>query len=84
MFDLARNGHETYCRNTVDCMRWGFVSMLAVESIAFTKMVSKSSLVYLFDVGLFGSKEMLCLLLLQGVVGSWICYTLTIGPYTVL
>jgi len=32
--------------------------------------VSKSSSVYLFGAGLLGSKETLCLLLLQGVVGS--------------
>jgi len=44
--------------------------------------VSKSSSLYLFDVGLFGSKETLCLLLPQGVVDSWIRFVLTVGPYT--
>jgi len=47
-------------------------------------LVSKSSSVHLLDVGLFGSKEMLCLLLLHGVVSSWIRSVLTVGPYTAL
>jgi len=34
------------------------------------------------DVGLFVSNETLCLLMLQGVVGSWIRSVLTVDPYT--
>jgi len=39
-------------------------------------------LIGLPDVGLFGSKETLGLLLSQGVVGSWIHSVLTVCPYT--
>jgi len=35
-----------------------------------------------FDVGLFDTKETLCLLLSQGVVGFWIYFVLTVDPYT--
>jgi len=38
----------------------------------------------MFDVGLFGLKEALCLLLLQGVVVSWIRSVLTVGAYNAL
>jgi len=42
------------------------------------------TLINLFDVGLFSSKEAICFLLLQGVVGSWIRFVLTVGPYAAL
>jgi len=41
-------------------------------------------LISLFDVGLFSSKETLCLLLLQGVDDSWIRSVLTVGSYAAL
>ena len=42
------------------------------------------TLISLFDVGMFSSKETLCLLLLHTVVGSCIRYVLMVGPYAVL
>jgi len=48
----------------------------------WVQIVSKPSSINLFDVGLFGSKEMLDLFLLKGVVGIWTCSVLTVCPCT--
>jgi len=62
--------------------------VLAIKSLTFTKFGSIQLgcgfkiLIGLPDVGLFGSKETLGLLLSQGVVGSWIHSVLTVCPYT--
>ena len=79
-----------YCRSIMGC-RCGVLYPCWRSNLSLSQSltlynfreVSKSSLVYLFDVnvGLFGSKEVLCLLMLQEVVGSWIRSVLTVGPY---
>jgi len=42
LLDLARNGREAYSRSTMGCRRWGFVSVLAVKSLTFTKFGFKT------------------------------------------
>jgi len=65
------------------CIRvGGRVSHLHEVWLYTTWMWFQKILIGLPDVGLFGSKETLGLLLSQGVVGSWIHFVLTACPYT--
>lgn len=75
------------CRDIAGCRRWVMYpcwrsNLSPSRSLALYNLgeVSKSSSV--FDVGLFGLKETLCLLMSQGVVDSWIHFVLTVAPYT--
>jgi len=87
LLDLARNGRGAFCQSITGC-KYGVLYPCWRSNLSLSRSltlyilgeVSKSSSV--FDVGQFGSKEILCLLLSQGVVGSWVHFVLTVGPYT--